>query len=79
MNIIFKKLSKDVKRGGGMDKKCGFSANDNAFSDVIPDMEEALYCDPLERENESGEKPFSPKNKEKRKNNEKIKEKGTFF
>ena len=79
MNIIFKKLSKDIKRGDGMDKKCGISANGNAFSDAIPDIEEALYCDPLERENESGEKPFSPKNKEKRKNNEKNKEKGVFF
>lgn len=62
-----------------MDKKGRFFQTDMSFSDAIPDEQEALYCDPLERESETGEKVFVPKSKAKMRNNEKNQENDEFF
>lgn len=62
-----------------MDKNLDFSEREADFSDVLPDADEALYCDPLEKESETGERRFCPKNKENAKKSEKKREKGEFF
>ena len=62
-----------------MDKNRSFFESGAAFSDDIPDEQEALYCNPLEPESETGEKIFVPKMKEKKRNNEKNQENDGFF
>jgi len=57
-----------------MDKNRRFFETDINFSDAICDEQEALYCDPLERESETGEARFVPKIKAKKRNNEKKQE-----
>jgi hypothetical protein len=57
-----------------MDKDRRYFETEMTFSDAISDEIEALYCDPLERESETGEERFVPKNKVKKQNNEKNQE-----
>jgi hypothetical protein len=80
VNIISKKLKKEVKKGEGfMNKNFNMPGSERDFSDEIEDEQDSLYCDPLEEEYETGEKPFSLKNKENKRNNEKNKDNDAFF